>query len=236
MVSDARRGLRAAAVLTLAGLLLCAVTRSWLPPPRFMGGVVALPLWGLALGIFAWRRQPGWQARALCLTGLVTAAIAMNALWLPGMHQKVRNLPLGLRERSDLLERCLSSWHPLILNRAVYLAVGSLVAGKEVRWVASDDISPRRLQSLAAAARLVEIPEPGSWVPTPEEWSARYETEDIEIVTQQRAGEVHDHLIAVLDAAESARWFVVLKREGVLLAIPGPIWEAERAARSGGRH
>jgi hypothetical protein len=228
MSSDARRGLRVAVAITAAGALLIAALRAWLPPPEHLAGLVLLPIWGLALGVFAWRTRPGWQARAVGLGGLVLAGIAINAFWLPGMQAAARDAPLGLRAHSDLLSRTLTSWHPLISTRSLHLALRRLVEGREVRWVRSEKISPRRLLVLARADRLVEIDEPGSWVPGPDEWSERYETIFLELRTRQPGGLVHDRVVGVTDGAEQAEWFVVLEREGTTLAIPDRVWESER--------
>lgn len=97
-----------------------------------------------------------------------------------------------------------------------------------MRWVRSEKISPRRLLVLARADRLVEIDEPGSWVPGPDEWSERYETIFLELRTRQPGGLVHDRVVGVTDGAEQAEWFVVLEREGTTLAIPDRVWESER--------
>jgi len=105
-----------------------------------------------------------------------------------------------------------------------------------VRWVRSERISPRRLVTLAGAARLVEIEDPGAWVPGPDEWSERYETLFLELDTRQPGGIVHDRVVGVTEGADAAAWFVVLEREGATLAIPEAAWEAERRRAERERH
>lgn len=235
MTPDPRRGLRAATAISASGLCLCVLLGVWRPPPEHLAGLLLLPAWGLALGCFGRFAQPGWRARALGVGCLVAAGIALGGLWLPGMQAQARDAPLGLRARSDLLSRTLASWHPLIVTRSRYLALGRLVAGREVRWVPSPGLSPRRLLSLSGAARLVEMEEPGPWVPTADEWSERYETLFLQFDERQPGGVVHHRFVGVRDAAERADWFVVLERDGATLAIPGSVWEAERtrAGRAG---
>lgn len=233
METAARRGLGTAAAITLAGALLFVLLRAWRAPPEHVAGLALLPAWGLALGLHARLRRPGWQARALGLAGLVAAGLALNALWLPGMRAASRDAPLGLRTHSDLLSRTLSSWHPLISTRSLHLALGRLVAGREVRWVRSERVSPRRLLSLAGAARLVEIADPGDWVPGPDAWSARYPTVFLELDTRQPGGVIHDRVVGVTEGAEDAEWVVVLERDGALLAIPDAVFEAERRRAAG---
>lgn len=228
MTSDARRGVRAAAAITASGVLACVALRAWLPPPEQLAGLFLLPAWGLVLGLFGWRTRPGWQGRALGLGGLVAAAIALNGFWLSGMQAAARDAPLGLRPRSDLLSRTLTSWHPLISTRSLELGLGRLLAGREVRWVPSAGISPRRLLVLSGAARLVEIDDPGTWVPGPDEWSERYETIFLELDTREPGGIVHHRFVGITEEAEKAEWFVVIERDDATLAIPDRVWEAER--------
>lgn len=228
MHPDPRRGLGAVATITACAALLLVLLRGWLPPPDHRAGLLLLPSWGLALGLLGRRGRPGWQARAVGIGGLVAAGLLLNGLWLPGTHAAARDAPLGLRKRSDLLSRTLASWHPLIATRSLHLALGRLVAGREVRWVPSPVISPRELLVMAGAARVVEMPDPGPWVPGPDAWSERYDTLYLSFDERRSDGVVHHRVVGVRDGAESAAWFVVLEREGAILAIPDSVWEAER--------
>jgi hypothetical protein len=222
------RGLAAVAGVTAAGAALGVLGRAWLAPPDHLLGLALLPIWGLALGVLARWLHPGWKARALGIAGLAAAGLSLNLAWLSGPHAVAADAPLALRARSDLLTRSLESWHPLIATRSLPLALRRLVDGREVRWVPTPLLTPRRLLVLAEAARLVEMEPPGPWLPGPDAWSARYETLYLSFDERRAGGVVRHRMVGVTEGAEDAAWIAVLEHEGAILAIPDAVWESER--------
>jgi hypothetical protein len=220
------RGIRVALALSAAGIAASAALGAARPPPDHGAALLVLPVWGAALGLFARRQRPGGATRLAALAGLVAGATLLNLLWLPPLLASARGVPLE-RHREDLRERTLAHWHPLIASRALYLTLTPLLSGREVRWVPSPAIDPRRLMSLGDAARVVEIPPPGAWLPGPAYWQQHYETITFERDARARGG-AHQRLVAVTDAADRAGYYVVLESDGTTLALPDAVWEAER--------
>lgn len=234
MEGDAWRGIRAALAITAVGGAASALLGLWRPPPDDAAGLVLLPVWGLALGVFARRVRPGNATRVAALAGLVAGATVLNLIWLPGLRASAHGVPLE-RHRESLRERALAHWHPLISSRALYLTLAPLVGGREVRWVPTPAIDPARLMSLGNAARVVEMAPPGAWLPGAPYWERRYPTVTLDLDTRDRGG-TSQHLVAVTQGADRARYYVVLERDGVVLALPDAVWEAEaRRARSARR-
>lgn len=222
------RGVRGALVVFAAGFVLAGLLQAWRPPPDHLGGVVLLPVWGAALGLFARLKAPGAGTRTASLAGLVGVATLLNAMWLPPLLASARGTPLVLHRDQTLADRTREHWHPLVSSKALYLSLGQLTRGREVRYVRSPALDLRRLMALAGATRLVELRHPGAWVPPPAEWQRRYPTLSYELDTRGRGGS-YQRLVAVTEGADDARWFAVLVLDGTTLAVPDSVWEAERA-------